>query len=464
MPGRFVFRLTPDGSSTLGEVGRWTNDGRLGIGSTFGTLAATTALTIQGTTATTSRADLKRVGADAGAPGIAFLKARGAAIGSETATNANDGLGNVLFGGHDGTSYQFSSGLIQAFAGSLWSGTNRETYLSFSNTPSGSTTAAERFRIGSAGQWGIAGATYGAALDVFTSGGASAAPTWTAPGALTKVDDTNVTLTLGGTPTTALLRAASLTLGWTGTLGVARGGTNISSYAVGDLLYASGATTLSKLADVAAGSYLRSGGVTTAPLWSTLILPNAATANRIAYATASNTWGESADLAFDGTDFLLGSSIRARMSGQNRFRYLNSMAKATNSSNTTVSTSTITIINWDTDEYDTDTIHDTGANTSRFTAKIAGKYLIECNLRYDTPGSSTGSVHVGWRLNGNSGSDKNIAAIPNSSSAVLLMVNAAIPVNLAANDYVEFWAFQNLGSNMTVNLNDSFGAITYIGE
>lgn len=36
--------------------------------------------------------------------------------------------------------------------------------------------------------------------------------------ALTKVDDTNITLTLGGTPATSLLAATSLTLGWTGTL------------------------------------------------------------------------------------------------------------------------------------------------------------------------------------------------------------------------------------------------------
>jgi hypothetical protein len=38
------------------------------------------------------------------------------------------------------------------------------------------------------------------------------------PAALTKTDDTNVTLTLGGTPSTALLQATSLVLGWTGTL------------------------------------------------------------------------------------------------------------------------------------------------------------------------------------------------------------------------------------------------------
>lgn len=51
----------------------------------------------------------------------------------------------------------------------------------------------------------------------------------------------------------------------TGTVAVARGGTNISSYAVGDLIYASAATTLSKLADVATGNVLISGGVNTAP-------------------------------------------------------------------------------------------------------------------------------------------------------------------------------------------------------
>src|SRR4051812_13781785 len=43
--------------------------------------------------------------------------------------------------------------------------------------------------------------------------------------ALTRVNDTNVTLTLGGTPATALLQAVSLTLGWTGQLSIARGGT-----------------------------------------------------------------------------------------------------------------------------------------------------------------------------------------------------------------------------------------------
>lgn len=51
--------------------------------------------------------------------------------------------------------------------------------------------------------------------------------------ALTTGNDTNVTLTTGGTPTTALLNAASITAGWTGTLGLSRGGTNADLSATG---------------------------------------------------------------------------------------------------------------------------------------------------------------------------------------------------------------------------------------
>jgi len=45
------------------------------------------------------------------------------------------------------------------------------------------------------------------------------------------------------------------------------GGTGLSSYTVGDLLYASAATTLSTLADVASGQCLMSGGIGLAPVW-----------------------------------------------------------------------------------------------------------------------------------------------------------------------------------------------------
>jgi len=54
-------------------------------------------------------------------------------------------------------------------------------------------------------------------------------------------------------------------------VGPAFGGTGIASYTIGDLIYASGTTTLSKLADVAVGSVLASGGVGVAPSWASSI-------------------------------------------------------------------------------------------------------------------------------------------------------------------------------------------------
>lgn len=55
---------------------------------------------------------------------------------------------------------------------------------------------------------------------------------------------------------------------WQGTaVAPAYGGTGLSSYTVGDLIYASGATTLAKLAGVATGNALISGGVGVAPSW-----------------------------------------------------------------------------------------------------------------------------------------------------------------------------------------------------
>jgi Phage Tail Collar Domain len=59
----------------------------------------------------------------------------------------------------------------------------------------------------------------------------------------------------------------ALTTHISGTLPVANGGTNQTTYAIGDILQASAATTLSKLASVATGNVLISGGVTTVSSW-----------------------------------------------------------------------------------------------------------------------------------------------------------------------------------------------------
>lgn len=70
------------------------------------------------------------------------------------------------------------------------------------------------------------------------------------------------------------------------------GGTGQSTYVTGDLLYASASNALARLADVASGSFLRSGGMGVAPSWSAVTLPNAAALGDVMYASAANTYAD----------------------------------------------------------------------------------------------------------------------------------------------------------------------------
>jgi len=120
--------------------------------------------------------------------------------------------------------------------------------LTLGGTPTSALLAATSLTLGWTGTLGLARG--GTAADLSATGGTSqylkqaalgaAVTVGTIPAsdiasgaALTRVNDTNVTLTLGGTPTTALLAAASLTLGWSGQLGLSRGGSNADLSATG---------------------------------------------------------------------------------------------------------------------------------------------------------------------------------------------------------------------------------------
>lgn len=89
----------------------------------------------------------------------------------------------------------------------------------------------------------------------------------------------------------------NLSNGVTGVLPATLGGTGLTSYAVGDLVFASTTTVLTRLADVAAGAYLRSGGVAAAPVWSSVTLPNAATIGDIWFASTTAIMTALADVA-----------------------------------------------------------------------------------------------------------------------------------------------------------------------
>lgn len=128
------------------------------------------------------------------------------------------------------------------------------------------------------------------------TGVVSAAPSWaTISGgditgaALTAGNDTNVTLTTGGTPATSLLRAASITAGWTGQLSLARGGTNAALVADNGAIPYSTATAIALLASTATAGKVLQSGSSAAPSWSTPTYPSASgTAGKILRSDGTN--------------------------------------------------------------------------------------------------------------------------------------------------------------------------------
>lgn len=169
-----------------------------------------------------------------------------------------------LYGGTGLTSYTFgdmiyasSTNLLGTFAGNI---TTTKQYLSQTGNGSVSGTPIWSTIAGS----DITGAT------------------------LSKTDDTNVTLTLGGTPTTALLRATSLTMGWTGQLGLTRGGTAASLTASNGGIIYSTASAMAVLSGTATARQLLMSGATAPPTWSTSVYPTTNAINTLLYASSAN--------------------------------------------------------------------------------------------------------------------------------------------------------------------------------
>jgi hypothetical protein len=117
------------------------------------------------------------------------------------------------------------------------------------------------------------------------------------PAALTEVNDTNVTMTLGGAPATSLLEAVSMTLGWTGQLALTRGGTNASLTASnGGMVYSTG-SALAILAGTATANQIPLSGANSAPAWSTATYLDTMTLNSILFASSANVMGQIAPAA-----------------------------------------------------------------------------------------------------------------------------------------------------------------------
>jgi hypothetical protein len=136
----------------------------------------------------------------------------------------------------------------------------------------------------------------GTSGQALTSNGPGALPSWedvtdVTPSALTSSNDTNVTITLGGTPATSLLQAVSLTLGWTGQLSLARGGSNANLTASNGGIVYSTASAMAILAGTATANQVLLSGSSTTPAWSITTFPSSTTINQLLYSSANNVIG-----------------------------------------------------------------------------------------------------------------------------------------------------------------------------
>lgn len=131
-----------------------------------------------------------------------------------------------------------------------------------------------------------------------------------------------------------------------------------------------------------------------------------------------------------------------------------------NNANQSIPDSTVTPLTFNTERYDTDTMHSTAALTSRITIKTAGLYLITGTIAFAAGGSS--GTRLAGIILGGSVKIAEQQAVTNAG----VSVNVSTVYKFAVNDYVELYAYQvsagALNSLAVANICPEFAA-TWIG-
>lgn len=104
------------------------------------------------------------------------------------------------------------------------------------------------------------------------------------------------------------------------------------------------------------------------------------------------------------------------------------------------------VLLFDTEQYDTDTMHSTSSNTGRITATTTGLYQVQYTITFAA--NATGYRTVSIRKNANAvagaGTLLNVART-NAVSGVGTIVTAAVDIPLTAGDYIELFGLQTSG-------------------
>jgi hypothetical protein len=121
-------------------------------------------------------------------------------------------------------------------------------------------------------------------------------------------------------------------------------------------------------------------------------------------------------------------------------------ARVYNNADIAISNDSGTALTFNSERYDTDTIHDTVTNTGRLTCKTAGVYIISANIEFAA--HSTGTRQVFIRLNGSS-----YIAMTNSApvaSPLAHRFSISTIYKLEVSDYLTLEVYQSSGGNLNV--------------
>lgn len=115
----------------------------------------------------------------------------------------------------------------------------------------------------------------------------------------------------------------------------------------------------------------------------------------------------------------------------------------------TLTTNTVTLITFDSELYDTDSMHSTSTNTSRLVVNTTGLYTVNIGITYASNATSWRYLHV--RKN-SGGSGAGGTSVYQSFFSGLATSNnnttATFDISLTAGDYLEVFGSQNSGGNL----------------
>ena len=162
-----------------------------------------------------------------------------------------------------------------------------------------------------------------------------------------------------------------------------------------------------------------------------------------------------------GYDYTLDEFVVRDASANKRFRMLRSngfvisdnaaRCKVYNSANQSITTATATVLTFDTEDYDNDTMHSTVSNTSRITLTTGGRYLLMGKVQFAS--NATGTRRVRIVLNGITVLAE--VQVPASNVGVVTLPILTVDT-FAAADYVELEVYQDSGGALNAVRNASY--------